>query len=49
MNQFLPRLMAVLIAAGVPYERWLRFVVPVFAALFALGAIAVGVGIAVGT
>jgi uncharacterized ion transporter superfamily protein YfcC len=40
-------LMAVLIAAGVPYERWLRFVVPVFAALFALGAVAVGVGIAV--
>jgi uncharacterized ion transporter superfamily protein YfcC len=40
-------LMAVLIAAGVPYERWLRFVVPVFAALFALGAVAIGVGIAI--
>jgi uncharacterized ion transporter superfamily protein YfcC len=41
-------LMAVLIAAGVPYERWLRFVVPVFVALLALGAVAVGVGITTG-
>ncbi|MBW3629906.1 MAG: YfcC family protein [Gemmatimonadetes bacterium] len=41
-------LMAVLIAAGVPYERWLRFIAPVFAGLFLLGMIAVGVGIAIG-
>ncbi|HEX7239940.1 MAG TPA: Na+/H+ antiporter NhaC family protein [Longimicrobiaceae bacterium] len=41
-------LMAILIAAGVRYERWLRFVLPLFAALFTLGAVAVMVGIATG-
>lgn len=41
-------LMAVLIATGVRYDRWLRFVLPLFAALFVLGAVAVVTGIAVG-
>jgi uncharacterized ion transporter superfamily protein YfcC len=40
--------MAVLIAAEVRYERWLRFVLPLAALLLLLGAIAVAVGIAVG-
>lgn len=41
-------LMAILIAAGVPYDRWLRFVLPLFATLFALGAVAVVTAIATG-
>ncbi len=41
-------LMAILAAAGVPFDRWLRFVLPLWAALFGLGALAVVVGIAVG-
>lgn len=41
-------LMAVLAAAGVGFERWLKFTLPLFAALFALGALAVGLGIALG-
>ncbi len=41
-------LMAILAAAGVPFDRWLRFVVPLWAALFGLGAVAVMVGIAIG-
>lgn len=41
-------LMAVLIAAGVRFDRWLRFAVPLLALLFALGAVAVVVGIAIG-
>jgi uncharacterized ion transporter superfamily protein YfcC len=41
-------LMAVLIAAGVRYERWLRFVLPLFALLFALGMTAVVVAILTG-
>jgi uncharacterized ion transporter superfamily protein YfcC len=41
-------LMAILAAAGVRYEDWLRFLVPLYVLLFALGAAAVGVGIAVG-
>ncbi|HEX8272318.1 MAG TPA: hypothetical protein VF615_06670 [Longimicrobiaceae bacterium] len=41
-------LMAILIAADVRYERWLRFVLPVLAGLFALGAAAVLLAIAVG-
>ena len=40
--------MAVLVAAEVPFDRWLRFVVPILALLFALGAIAVVVAIAIG-
>lgn len=41
-------LMAVLAAAGVPYDRWLKFAIPLFLGLFALGALAVAVGIAIG-
>jgi uncharacterized ion transporter superfamily protein YfcC len=41
-------LMAILIAAGVRYERWLRFVLPIFLALFLLGMIAVVVAIFTG-
>jgi uncharacterized ion transporter superfamily protein YfcC len=41
-------LMAILIAAGVRYEQWLRFVLPLFAALFVVGMVGVGVAIAVG-
>jgi uncharacterized ion transporter superfamily protein YfcC len=41
-------LMAILIAADVRYERWLRFVLPVLAGLFALGAAAVMLAIAIG-
>jgi uncharacterized ion transporter superfamily protein YfcC len=41
-------LMAVIAAAGVPYDKWLRFAVPLTAALLALGAAALMVGIAVG-
>ena len=40
-------LMAILIAAGVPYQRWLRFALPVVAALFVLGLAALATGIAV--
>lgn len=41
-------LMAVLAAADAPYEEWLKFLVKPLAALFALGCLAVGIGIAVG-
>ena len=41
-------LMAVLAVAGVKYEDWFRFLMPLCLLLFALGAVAVGVGIAVG-
>jgi len=41
-------LMAILIAADVRYERWLRFVIPLYAGLLALGAAAVMLAIAVG-
>ncbi len=41
-------LMAVLAIAGVRYEEWIRWVVPKWATLMLLGAVAVGVGIAVG-
>jgi uncharacterized ion transporter superfamily protein YfcC len=41
-------LMAVLAVAGVRYEDWFRFLVPLYLLLFALGAAAVGIGIAVG-
>ena len=34
-------LMAVLAAAGVPYDRWFRFVLPLFLILFLTGAAAV--------
>ena len=41
-------LMAVLAAAGVPYERWMRFAVPLWGALFVVGGLAVVVAIATG-
>ncbi|HEX7090752.1 MAG TPA: Na+/H+ antiporter NhaC family protein [Longimicrobiales bacterium] len=41
-------LMAAIAAAGVRYEDWLRFALPLWLALFVLGAIAVVVGIGVG-
>ena len=41
-------LMAILAAAGVGYEKWLKFVVPVYLALAALGIVAIGVGIGIG-
>jgi uncharacterized ion transporter superfamily protein YfcC len=41
-------LMAVLAAAGVPFDRWLRFVLPLWGTLFGVGAAAVIVAIAVG-
>ncbi|MBA3553717.1 MAG: YfcC family protein [Gemmatimonadales bacterium] len=41
-------LMAMLAASGVRYEDWLRFALPLFGLLFVLGAVAVGVGVAVG-
>jgi uncharacterized ion transporter superfamily protein YfcC len=41
-------LMAILAIAGVGFEEWIRWVFPRWAALMALGAIAVGVAIAIG-
>lgn len=41
-------LMAMLGVAGVRYEEWMRFTLPLWLALMALGAVAVAVGIAVG-
>ena len=41
-------LMAMLAATGVRFEHWIKFAAPLWAALFALGAVAVVVGIAVG-
>ena len=41
-------LMAILGVAGVRYEDWMRFAVPLYAGLMALGAVAVVLGIAVG-
>ncbi len=41
-------LMAMLAASGVRYEKWLRFAVPLYLALFALGIVAVALGIATG-
>lgn len=40
-------MMAILAAAGVRYETWLRFAVPITLLLYALGAVAVAVGIAI--
>ena len=40
-------LMAVLAVAGVRYEAWFRFLIPLYMALFVLGAAAVAAGIAV--
>ena len=41
-------LMAMLAAAGVTFDAWLRFAVPVLLGLFVLAAVAIGVGVAVG-
>jgi len=41
-------LMAILAAAGVRFEHWLRFAIPVCVVLFVLGAAAIGIGIAMG-
>jgi uncharacterized ion transporter superfamily protein YfcC len=41
-------LMAMLAAAGVPYEGWLRFALPLFLLLGLLAAVAIGTGVAVG-
>jgi uncharacterized ion transporter superfamily protein YfcC len=41
-------LMAMLAASGVRYEEWLRFLLPVLAALVALAALAIGAAVAVG-
>jgi len=41
-------LMAILAASGVPFGKWIRFLAPVYAVLFLLGVVAVGIGILVG-
>ena len=41
-------LMAILAAAGVRYERWVKFAFPLYLGLFVLGAVAVGTAIAIG-
>jgi len=40
-------LMAILAAAGVRYEEWMRFTIPLYSALVALGAVSIGVAIAI--
>jgi uncharacterized ion transporter superfamily protein YfcC len=47
-NQFLPTdgaLMAVLTLAGVPYQQWLRFCLPLCVVLMLLGFVALSAGI----
>ena len=41
-------LMAMLAAAGVRYEEWLRFMLPIWAGLLVLAAIALTVAVAIG-
>ena len=41
-------LMAILAASGVRYESWLRFVIPRYLALMALGAVALVIALAIG-
>jgi uncharacterized ion transporter superfamily protein YfcC len=41
-------LMAILAAADVPYEKWVKMMLPLWLALFALGFVAVAVAIAIG-
>ena len=41
-------LMAILAAAQVPYEDWVRFALPLLLSLLALGAGAIGLGVAIG-
>ena len=35
-------------AAGVPYDRWIRFALPVFGLLLALGALAIALAVSIG-
>jgi len=39
-------MMAVLAAAGVPFDKWLRFALPLWGALLGLGVVAIVGGIA---
>ena len=41
-------LLAILAAAGVRYEEWVKFAGPLYLGLVALGAVAVAIGIAIG-
>ncbi len=41
-------LLALLAAAGVRYDEWMRFATPVYAGLVALGGLSIGIGIAIG-
>ena len=41
-------LMAILAAAGVRYEHWLKFALPLYGLLLGLGAVAIALGIAAG-
>ena len=41
-------MMAVLVAANVPFEKWIRFALPLFGALLALGGLAVTAAVATG-
>lgn len=41
-------LMAILAAAGIPYEKWMKAILPLFGILFVLGFIAVAVAVAIG-
>ena len=41
-------LLAILAAAGVRYEDWIKFTVPLYLALVALGAVAIAIAIAIG-
>jgi len=40
--------MAILAAANVPYGKWIRFLAPLYAGLFLLGLVAVGIAIVIG-
>jgi uncharacterized ion transporter superfamily protein YfcC len=39
--------MAIIAAAGVPYEKWIKFVLPLWAVLMVLGAGAVAIAMGV--
>ena len=41
-------LMAILASAGVPYEDWIKFTVPLYGGLIALGAISIALALAIG-
>jgi uncharacterized ion transporter superfamily protein YfcC len=41
-------LMAIVAATGVRYEHWLRFAVPLWATLAALGVVGIGMAISIG-